>query len=159
MRWKDVSPTEANDLLAGDPNLLVLDVRTPPEYESHHIDGANLVPVQVIDQYFQQLDPQRTWLVVCEHGVRSEAACEFLAQQGFGSLLNIKGGMAAWVGANLPVSSGFPEPAPARTAAQGGGCGHHCGCSGKQQAAAEPTPAGGEGKGEKKGWLRSLFGR
>jgi len=165
MRWKDVSPAEANDLLATDPNLLVLDVRTPPEYESHHIDGANLIPVQVIDQYFQQLDPQRTWVVVCEHGVRSEAACEFLAQQGFGNLLNVQGGMAAWVGASLPVSSGFPAPAPREAAAEGGGCGHHCGCANKQQdtakqqAAAEPAQAATQGKEEKKGWLRSLFGR
>ena len=160
MRWKDVSPLEAKDLLAADPNLLVLDVRTPPEYEAYHIGGANLIPVQVIDQYFQQLDPNRTWLVVCEHGMRSEAACEFLAQQGFQNLNNMQGGMAAWVGASLPVSSGLPQAAPKR--AQGGGCGSHCGCAANNAAEPQAQPAKAAetaGKTEKKGWLRSLLGR
>lgn len=152
MRWKDVSPLDAKNLLAQDPNLLVLDVRTPPEYEAYHIEGANLIPVQVIDQHFHQLDPARSWLVVCEHGMRSEAACEFLTQQGFTNLTNLQGGMAAWVGANLPTASGFPQSTQAKPK---GGCGHHCGCaSGESEAEAAPV---GE-KAAKKGWLRSLFG-
>ena len=44
-----------------------------------------------------------SWLVTCEHGMRSVATCEFLESLGFKDLRNVQGGMARWVGENLPL--------------------------------------------------------
>jgi rhodanese-related sulfurtransferase len=80
-------------------NVTVLDVRTPPEYtQLGHLPGAELMPLQVLDQQFSTLDPTHAYIVVCEHGVRSMHACHFLASQGFTALYNLSGGMAIWTG-------------------------------------------------------------
>ena len=52
----------------------------------------------------EELDPATRYLVTCEHGVRSVAACQILAQAGFQNLSNLQGGMAAWLAAGLPYS-------------------------------------------------------
>jgi rhodanese-related sulfurtransferase len=37
-------------------------------------------------------------VVVCQHGIRSVAACEFLQANGFNSLYNVMEGMEGWPG-------------------------------------------------------------
>lgn len=106
MEYADVTPHEAAGALQDDPELVVLDVRTEPEYRQHRIDGAKLVPVQELAQRLDELDRARRYLVTCEHGVRSRMACSLLGQHGFAELRNVVGGMAAWVGDGLPVARG-----------------------------------------------------
>lgn len=103
MTFRDLTPEEAHAALRAEPDLRILDVRTDPEYQQHHIDGALLLPIQELEMRHQELDPNTSWLVTCEHGVRSLAACEFLANLGFVDLRNIQGGMARWVGENLSL--------------------------------------------------------
>ena len=78
--------------------LLLLDVRTPAEYRSHRIPGARLLPIHELATRYQELDPDVRTICICEHGVRSEAAAEFLARQGFTFVVNLRGGMARWSG-------------------------------------------------------------
>ena len=106
MAWNDLSPASAAAALSDDADLLVLDVRTPGEYLAHRIDGATLLPVQELQMRVQELDPDRRYLVVCEHGVRSVAACGYLAELGFEALSNLQGGMAHWSAQGLPTVSG-----------------------------------------------------
>lgn len=106
MKYRDLSPAEGQDALAADPQLVVLDVRTPPEFVQHRIDGALLLPIQELAARAHELDPQRRYLVICEHGVRSRMACEYLSSCGFATLVNLRGGMANWLSAGLPVARG-----------------------------------------------------
>ena len=103
MAFRDLEPADAQRELQGDAALRVLDVRTPREYQSHHLPGAVLIPVQELAQRCGELDAQANWLVYCEHGRRSVVACELLAQRRFGRLANLRGGMAHWLGCGLPV--------------------------------------------------------
>lgn len=103
MTFRDLTPAEAHAALRDEPDLRILDVRTEPEYQQHHIAGALLVPIQELQMRHEELDPSASWLVTCEHGMRSLAACEFLASLGFRDLRNVQGGMARWVGENLPL--------------------------------------------------------
>ena len=81
------------------PNLCILDVRTPAEYvQLGHLPEAKLLPIQVLDQFLETLNPQQPTVVVCEHGVRSTHACQFLAERGFTRLYNLEYGMAGWHG-------------------------------------------------------------
>lgn len=104
MSFTDWTPQQALEALQadGDRTWRVLDVRTEPEHRSHRIDGATLIPVQVLAERSEELDPQQPYLVFCEHGVRSIAACEILGSQGFRQLVNVSGGMARWVAEGLP---------------------------------------------------------
>jgi rhodanese-related sulfurtransferase len=78
---------------------LVLDVRTPGEYEQlGHIPGAWLLPVDLIVSAPAVLPADgRPVLVVCEHGVRSWRAATTLGEAGVPAL-NMRGGMAEWSG-------------------------------------------------------------
>jgi len=86
-------------LMAAEPSLLLLDVRTPEEFTGlGHIPGATLMPIHTLPAQFSTLDPQRTTVVICEHGVRSYDAGYYLAQQGFQHVYQLSAGMAEWNG-------------------------------------------------------------
>jgi rhodanese-related sulfurtransferase len=101
--WQDLSPQEASEALAADPELRVLDVRTPREHQSHRLAHSVLVPVQELQRRIGELDPAGKWLVFCEHGRRSLTACHFLQQAGFTDVRNLSGGIANWVACGLPL--------------------------------------------------------
>ena len=80
-----------------DHQPLLLDVREPWEYAICKLDGAQLVPMRQIPAHANTLDNQQEIVVICHHGIRSKAVCEYLEQQfGFDQLINLEGGVAAW---------------------------------------------------------------
>ena len=101
--WQELSPQEASKALAADPELRVLDVRTPREHQSHRLPRSLLVPLQELARRIGELDPAGKWLVHCEHGVRSLSACQLLRQAGFTDLRNLRGGLANWAACGLPL--------------------------------------------------------
>ncbi len=103
MSYNNLHPSEAHEALQKNPAIRVLDVRTEPEYRMHRIPGAFLLPVDEIERRHGELDRETTYLVTCEHGMRSIATCEFLAAMGFSNLINLVGGMAQWIGEGLPA--------------------------------------------------------
>jgi len=89
------------------PNLgiKVIDVREPDEYEIAHITGVPQIPLSQIQQRFTELDPNAQYYIHCKSGVRSMKALQFLRQQGFKYLKNVKGGILAWseeIDSNVP---------------------------------------------------------
>ncbi len=94
---KQMSVTELHgQLLAGEIPLLV-DVRSPEEYEwDGHIEGSRLLPLQMLMQRVDELPKDQPIVVVCRSGNRSQVACEQLAAVGFGQLANLSGGMIDW---------------------------------------------------------------
>jgi rhodanese-related sulfurtransferase len=78
---------------------LVLDVRTPEEYDAlGHIPGSVLIPTYELPARLSTLNPVQPVVVVCEHGVRSVDACYYLLQNAFQSVYNLQQGMAFWDG-------------------------------------------------------------
>lgn len=75
---------------------LLLDVREPWEFERCHIEGSQLVPMREIPARATMLDPGRQTVVICHHGVRSAQVAMFLERSGFGNVINLHGGVAAW---------------------------------------------------------------
>jgi len=76
--------------------VVILDVRNPEEYQICKIAGSTLVPLPVLPQRFGELDKSREMIVHCKSGMRSAKAIQFLKQQGFTKLKNLKGGILAW---------------------------------------------------------------
>jgi rhodanese-related sulfurtransferase len=75
---------------------LLLDVREPWEYETCHIEGSTLVPMNAIAARAQELDPESETVVICHHGGRSYQVAMFLERNGFSKLFNLQGGVNAW---------------------------------------------------------------
>jgi adenylyltransferase/sulfurtransferase len=77
-------------------NVFILDVRNPPEYDICRLPGSVLVPLPELPQRIAELDKSREMVVHCKSGMRSAKAIQFLRQQGFTRLANLKGGILAW---------------------------------------------------------------
>lgn len=108
-----ISPVEAGMLLRkeGDQRPVILDVRTPPEFEAMHVDGALLHPVQDLDaKRFVAENPavaSRGLVVFCQKGGRARTAMQKFEAAGVDiRLMVVDGGMDAWHAAGLPVQTG-----------------------------------------------------
>lgn len=95
--WPELTPAEFQARVASG-GVVVLDVRTAGEHEMRRIDGSRLLPVQVLPQRIGELDPSATYLVHCEHGMRSTDACYFLKMRGFLHIFELAGGLASYTG-------------------------------------------------------------
>ncbi len=81
----------------------LIDVREPAEFRSGHAPGAKLVPLGQLSARLAEVPRDCEVLLVCHSGNRSRAAQQLLFRQGYERVLNVRGGMAAWVRAGLPV--------------------------------------------------------
>ena len=99
----------ARNFVARHEDAVIVDVRTPLEYEMSHITGS--VNVDVQDESFADrvkvLDPDKTYIVHCTKnpaGGRSSRALETLQSLGFKRLYSLQGGYVAWQEADLPLT-------------------------------------------------------
>ena len=91
-----ISPAELAEQLKSDRPPHLLDVREPDEYEICHIEGVPQIPLSVLNQRFTELDPNQQLYIHCKSGVRSMKALNFLREQGFKHVKNVRGGILAW---------------------------------------------------------------
>lgn len=90
---------------AANPDAVILDVRTPEEFQSGHIQGAVMLDFQSpsFADSVQKLDHGKTYLVYCAAGKRSAKAAAIMKEKGFTSVLSLDGGLNAWQAAGQPV--------------------------------------------------------
>lgn len=105
-----VDAAEAHALLASDGDVIVLDVRTPGEFEAVHIDRDGAMNIDVdgedFDQQITGLDRDTTYLVHCAAGIpggRSERATRALSELGFEDIRHLDGGINAWKEAGYEI--------------------------------------------------------
>lgn len=100
-----ISVAELSTLIGKQPELQILDVRRPPEYDDGHVPGALTAQLSKLQKSAATLplDPSKTTAVICAGGYRSSAATSILQQHGFTNLLNVTGGTSAWVKAGYPI--------------------------------------------------------
>jgi rhodanese-related sulfurtransferase len=86
----------------------VIDVREDSEYKSGHIADSKHIPLGSLKSRLNEIESykSRPVIVSCRSGSRSAHACGMLAKNGFTSLYNLRGGIGAWQGASLPVTTG-----------------------------------------------------
>ena len=95
---KNLTNQQLTDFMAQGQGV-VLDVRTAAEWEQlGHIPSAILIPIQELMMRVGELNKEQPLAVICEHGVRSWNAAQWLESQGFKSVFNHEKGMAEWVG-------------------------------------------------------------
>jgi len=91
--------------MTDDKQNVILDVRTPEEFQAGHIPGAVNLDFNASD--FQTravlLDRSKVYLVHCASGVRSARACDKLNHLNFPNIYNLPGGFRVWAKAGKPV--------------------------------------------------------
>lgn len=101
-----VSPREAAQLLADDQSIRVLDLRTRPEFNRGHIDGAIQINYFSLNlkKKLAALDRNASWLVHCKSGHRSGRAVPQMKKLGFTKIIHMDAGFDGWKKAGLPVT-------------------------------------------------------
>lgn len=84
---------------------VVFDVRRPEEYEAGHVPGAVLLPLDQLNDRWEEIPEGTEVLVICATGARSGRAVEALNQTGR-TTLNVAGGTKGWIAAGHPVVTG-----------------------------------------------------
>jgi rhodanese-related sulfurtransferase len=100
--YRDVSPQA---VFAARGQVRLVDVREPVEFDGElgHIAGAELVPLATVGQHLHAWDRAAELVLVCRSGGRSARAAEQLVAAGFLQVMNLAGGMLAYVAADLPI--------------------------------------------------------
>jgi len=92
-----ISPEEAKESLDENSEIILLDVRTPSEYESGHIEGAVLLPLDNITEEASEVIPdnEKIYYVYCRSGNRSATAAQLLVDMGYKNIYDL-GGIIDW---------------------------------------------------------------
>jgi rhodanese-related sulfurtransferase len=105
-----ITSTELRDRLASEKPLWIIDVRTPAEFETAHIDGSYNVPLDVLNDrrsdVAQQLDQSHEIVLVCRSGQRSTQAAELLQSEGVTGGSVLENGITDWEGQGFDVKRG-----------------------------------------------------
>ena len=102
--YRELSSAEAAELIANiDP--VIVDVRTPREYQGGHLENSQLIPVQVFQRQISELAAHKNdpVFVYCRTGNRSTVAAKILVDNGFTNVLNLRRGIVEWGRSGLPV--------------------------------------------------------
>ncbi len=99
-----ITPQEAQSRLQNDGHAVLLDVRTPQEWQNDgHAPGAILIPGTELAARLNELNRDDAIMVICRSGNRSQAAAALLRQSGFRNVVEVDGGMRRWAADGLPV--------------------------------------------------------
>ncbi|HLP54040.1 MAG TPA: rhodanese-like domain-containing protein [Fluviicola sp.] len=77
-------------------NKVIVDVRTPAEFNGGHVEGSVNIPLQEISGHLEDLLQVETLVFCCASGGRSGTATQLLVEKGHGNVYN--GG--SWLAVN-----------------------------------------------------------
>ncbi|HEX4044959.1 MAG TPA: rhodanese-like domain-containing protein [Gammaproteobacteria bacterium] len=95
MSVPEISVQELEALRNAGADIIILDVRNSDEYAVCNLGGC-LIPINELPTRFKELDPDKQIIVHCHAGGRARRATEFLIQQGYKQVFNLRGGITAW---------------------------------------------------------------
>ena len=103
-----ISPIHFKALLdrhRGDPDVVLLDVRTPKEFQDGHIQGALLLDYYSSDylERLKALDRQKTYLIYCRSGNRSGKSLAIFEKLGFHRAYHMDTGVIGWSREKYPL--------------------------------------------------------
>jgi rhodanese-related sulfurtransferase len=85
----------AEEALRAVGDTVLLDVREQWEFDIVHLPGATLIPLSSIPFRLKEVPADKTIIVYCHTGVRSQQACMFLQDKGWQEVFNLEGGIDA----------------------------------------------------------------
>ena len=103
-----VSPSEASTLIEkhkGDSDFVILDIRTPGEYQSGHIENSIMIDFysKTYAEEINRLDKEKTYLVHCRSGNRSTRSMALFKELQFQKIYHLSAGINGWKSEGLPL--------------------------------------------------------
>ena len=87
-----------------DTDTIILDVRTPEEYEISRIPNSvniDFYNPEIFMQEIGKLDKNMSYYIYCRTGVRSANSCHLMKELGFTKTYNLIGGIVDWNGETI----------------------------------------------------------
>jgi rhodanese-related sulfurtransferase len=91
-----ISSEDLHDMVIGSKKFVLLDVRSPQEFEDGHIEGAINIPVADLRERHSELKKSDVIIMICSSGNRSSLGVSILKPHGFENLFNVAGGMTGY---------------------------------------------------------------
>ena len=100
-RMRNINTKKAYELIEkrdGEPDFVILDVRTPEEFAEGHIENAVNIDfyADAFPDELDGLDRNRTYLIYCRSGGRSGSTTKMMKELGFKDVYNMEGGINSW---------------------------------------------------------------
>src|SRR5579872_5577286 len=90
-----IEPRAVHAMMEKGEPFFLLDCREPWEYQTAHIDGCTLIPMEQIPQKLAEIPKDQPVVVYCHAGIRSFNAAAWLKRQGLNAL-SMSGGIDQW---------------------------------------------------------------
>jgi rhodanese-related sulfurtransferase len=100
-RTERITAATLAEQLTGPEPPVILDVRTPREWQTQHIAGSLNMPLNHLQERLDEVPRNRHLVVHCQSGYRSAIAASLLARHGFTQFADLVGGFAAWEASQL----------------------------------------------------------
>ena len=91
----DIGKEEMREILKNNNNVIILDVRSPQEYEEGHIDGAINIPNYELYYKTPRVIKNKETIIIayCTLGLRSKKATKILKKMGYKNIYHLDGGI------------------------------------------------------------------
>jgi len=103
---REIMPWDLEERLQDNPDIMIIDVREPYEYDTMHIPGSYCVPRGILESAcewdYEETVPElvlgreRDIVVVCRSGYRSVLAAHSLQVLGYTDVVSLKTGLRGW---------------------------------------------------------------
>lgn len=123
---RELMPWDLDDRIKANPDILLVDITEPREYNTLHIPNAINVPRGILeaasDWNYEDTVPvlasgrEREVVLICRSGNRSALAAYTLQQMGFSNITSLKTGLRGWFDYELPLIDGDGNPVDEDTA-------------------------------------------
>lgn len=122
---KEIMPWDLEERLQENPDLLIVDVREPDEFDAMHISGSMNVPRGILESAcewdYEETEPElvqareREIVVVCRSGYRSVLAAHSMQVLGYRSVVSLKTGLRGWNDYEQPLVDKNDQPVAVET--------------------------------------------
>ncbi len=102
----ELTPDEAVKVIKTVNNLVILDIRTPGEVSSGHLEDAKNIDFYKSDfqKRIDSLDKDTPYFIYCRTGRRSGVTIDYMKRAGFKTIYHLTNGITAWREAGLPLA-------------------------------------------------------
>ncbi|MFV0419896.1 MAG: thiosulfate sulfurtransferase GlpE [Dysgonomonas sp.] len=95
--YKRISVSQAREILDGDGESVLLDIRDYESYNQSHASRAIHVNQDVLSHFIYNTPKDVSVLVICYHGNSSQSLAQYLSSHGFMNVYSVDGGYEAWI--------------------------------------------------------------
>jgi rhodanese-related sulfurtransferase len=117
---REIMPWDLEERLQENPDLMILDVREPNEFDAMHIAGSLNVPRGILESAceweYEETEPElvqareREVVVVCRSGYRSVLAANSLQVLGYENVVSLETGLRGWKDYEQPLEDANGQP-------------------------------------------------